>query len=106
VGDDLEAGAAQHRRTARRVRRPPVAAPVRHLFRKQPNVTTLLGEVASVDAAARRLRLTDATTLPYDHLILAAGGPTGVEMAGTMAEIARQTPCPASSGASTRAGRA
>ncbi|TFZ05863.1 NAD(P)/FAD-dependent oxidoreductase [Ramlibacter henchirensis] len=128
---------------------PAIAAPVRHLFRKQPNVTTLLGEANRIDAAARIVHLTDGTALPYDHLIVAAGathsyfgrdewarfapglktlddafeirrkvllafetaekeldparragwmnfvviggGPTGVEMAGTMAEIARQT---------------
>ncbi|TFY97611.1 NAD(P)/FAD-dependent oxidoreductase [Ramlibacter humi] len=128
---------------------PAIAAPVRHLFRKQANVTTLLGEVTHVDAAARVVRLKDHGDLPYDHLIVAAGathsyfgrddwaplapglktlddafeirrrillafetaekeanparreawmtfvviggGPTGVEMAGTLAEIARQT---------------
>jgi NADH dehydrogenase len=128
---------------------PAIAAPVRHLFRHQPNVTTLLGEVVGVDAGARRLRLADGDVLPYDHLIVAAGathsyfgrddwamhapglktladafeirrrvllafeaaekeedparraawltfvviggGPTGVEMAGTLAEIARHT---------------
>ena len=126
-----------------------IAAPVRHLFRKQANVTTFLGEAQAVDASARTVRLTDGSTLPYDHLIVAAGathsyfgrdewarfapglktlddafdirrrvlmafeaaeketdearrrqwltftviggGPTGVEMAGTLAEIARQT---------------
>ncbi len=128
---------------------PAIAAPVRHLFRRQRNVTTLLGEAASVDAAGRRVRLTDGSELPYDHLVVAAGathsyfgrddwaplapglktladafeirrrvllafeaaekeedpeareawltfvvigaGPTGVEMAGTLAEIARRT---------------
>jgi NADH:ubiquinone reductase (H+-translocating) len=128
---------------------PAIAAPVRHLFRKQANVTTLLGEVVAVDPAMRLVRLQDGSCLPYDHLILAAGGahsyfghdewarhapglktledafeirrrillafeaaekeadpqaraawltfvvigggPTGVEMAGTMAEIARHT---------------
>lgn len=128
---------------------PAIAAPVRHLFRHQANVTTLLGEVASIDATGRSLRLADGTRVPYDHLIVAAGathsyfgrddwagfapglktladafeirrrllfafeaaeketdrarraawltfvvigaGPTGVEMAGTMAEIARHT---------------
>jgi 2-polyprenyl-6-methoxyphenol hydroxylase-like FAD-dependent oxidoreductase len=29
---------------------PAIAAPVRHLFRKQANVTTLLGEVSRIDA--------------------------------------------------------
>ena len=128
---------------------PAIAAPVRFLFRKQPNVTSLLGEVVAIDAEQREAHLRDGTTLPYDHLIVAAGathsyfgrdewaahapglktlddafeirrrlllafeaaekesdaarreawltfavigaGPTGVEMAGTMAEIARKT---------------
>jgi NADH dehydrogenase len=128
---------------------PAIAAPVRHLFRKQANVTTLLGEVITIDAASRQVHLKDGPALPYDHLIVAAGathsyfgrddwapfapglktlddafeirrrillayeaaeketdaqrraawltfvviggGPTGVEMAGTLAEIARHT---------------
>jgi NADH dehydrogenase len=128
---------------------PAIAAPVRHLFRKQSNVTTLLGEAVTIDAAARQVLLKEGTALPYDHLIVAAGathsyfgrdewapfapglktlddafeirrrillafeaaekepdpqaraawltfvviggGPTGVEMAGTLAEIARHT---------------
>ena len=128
---------------------PAIAAPVRHLFRGQRNVTTLLGEVVAVDAAARTVRLRDGNALPYEHLVVAAGathsyfgrddwaafapglktladafeirrrvllafeaaekeedpqrraawltfvvigaGPTGVEMAGTLAEIARHT---------------
>jgi NADH:ubiquinone reductase (H+-translocating) len=128
---------------------PAIAAPVRHLFRKQSNVTTLLGEAITIDAGARQVLLKDGTALAYDHLIVAAGathsyfgrdewapfapglktlddafeirrrillafeaaekepdpqaraawltfvviggGPTGVEMAGTLAEIARHT---------------
>jgi NADH dehydrogenase len=128
---------------------PAIAAPVRFLFRKQPNVTSLLGEVVAIDAGRREARLRDGIALPYDHLIVAAGathsyfgrdewaahapglktlddafeirrrlllafeaaekesdatrreawltfvviggGPTGVEMAGTMSEIARKT---------------
>lgn len=128
---------------------PAIAAPIRHLFRKQPNVTTLLGEVERIDVAARSVLLQGGDALPYDHLIVAAGathsyfgrddwapfapglktlddafdirrrvllafeaaertgdpvqraawlnfvvvggGPTGVEMAGTLAEIARHT---------------
>jgi NADH dehydrogenase len=128
---------------------PAIAAPVRHLFRKQPNVTSLLGEVTRIDAAARAVHLKEGHVLPYDHLIVAAGathsyfgrddwaafapglktlddafeirrrillafesaekeddpalrsewltfviiggGPTGVEMAGTVAEIACDT---------------
>ena len=128
---------------------PAIAAPVRHLFRKQRNLTTLLGEVTHIDVAARQVLLDDGTSLAYDHLVVAAGathsyfghdewapfapglktledafeirrrillafeaaekegdsqrrapwltfvviggGPTGVEMAGTLAEIARHT---------------
>jgi NADH dehydrogenase len=128
---------------------PAIAAPVRFLFRHQPNVTTLLGDVVSIDALSREAHLKDGGVLPYDHLVVAAGathsyfgrdewaahapglktlddafeirrrlllafeeaeketeaarreawltfvviggGPTGVEMAGTMAEIARHT---------------
>jgi NADH dehydrogenase len=128
---------------------PAIAAPVRHLFRRQSNVTTLLGEVVAIDAHARQVQLADGQSVPYDHLVVAAGathsyfgmdewarfapglktladafeirrrvllafeaaeketdpqrraawltfvviggGPTGVEMAGTLAEIARRT---------------
>ncbi|MDB5871731.1 MAG: dehydrogenase [Ramlibacter sp.] len=128
---------------------PAIAAPVRHLFRRQANVTTLLGEVVAIDTAARHVVLADGPMLPYEHLVVAAGathsyfgrddwaphapglktlddafeirrrillafeaaekeadpalrdawltfvviggGPTGVEMAGTLAEIARHT---------------
>ena len=128
---------------------PAIAAPIRHLFRTQSNLTTLLGDVCRIDAAHHLVRLADGAALPYDHLIVAAGathsyfgrddwapyapglktlddafeirrrillafeaaerepdadqraawltfvvigaGPTGVEMAGTLAEIARHT---------------
>ena len=128
---------------------PAIAAPVRHLFRNQLNVTTLLGEVTAIDVPARQVLLDDGAAIGYDHLIVAVGathsyfghddwapfapglktlddafeirrrillafeaaekesdpaqrdawltfaviggGPTGVEMAGTLAEIARHT---------------
>ena len=132
---------------------PAIAAPIRNLFRKQRNVTTLMGDVTAIDAVAQTITLegsgATANTLAYDHLIIAAGathsyfgndaweqfapglktlgdalelrkrilfafeaaereadpalrealltfvvigaGPTGVEMAGTLAEIARHT---------------
>ncbi|MFN3438097.1 MAG: NAD(P)/FAD-dependent oxidoreductase [Acidovorax sp.] len=128
---------------------PAIAAPIRHLFRGQPNATVLLGEVTRIDVQARAVHLKDGLALPYDHLIVATGaahsyfgnddwapyapglktlddafeirgrillafeaaekepdperraewlnfvviggGPTGVEMAGTLAEIARHT---------------
>lgn len=128
---------------------PAIAAPIRHLFRRQQNVTTLMAEVVDFDVIKNQVHLSDGKQLTYDHLIVAAGathsyfghhhwqplapglktledafdirrrillafeaaenetdaaecaakldfvvigaGPTGVEMAGTMAEIARHT---------------
>ncbi|MGN6152890.1 MAG: NAD(P)/FAD-dependent oxidoreductase [Lysobacteraceae bacterium] len=128
---------------------PNIAAPLRHILRRQQNVTVLLGEVARLDPGAHRLALADGRTLDYDRLVLATGathayfghddwaahapglktlddaleirrrillaferaeaeddpaaraawltfaivggGPTGVELAGTLAEIARHT---------------
>src|SRR5262245_56468231 len=40
---------------------PAIAAPVRHLFRKQHNVTTLLGDAQRIDPAARQVFLADGT---------------------------------------------
>ena len=126
-----------------------IASPLRWIFRRSANVRVLLGEAASIDAASRRVLLTDGSRLDYDFLIVATGashtyfghdewgrhapglktledalhirrrillaferaeretdnarrqelltfvlvggGPTGVELAGTLAEIARQT---------------
>ena len=128
---------------------PDIAAPLRHILRRQANATVLMGTVVAIDADARRLRLEDGGTLDYDALLLASGathayfghdewaphapglktlddalhirrrilsaferaeaetqpgvrralltfaivggGPTGVELAGTLAEIARHT---------------
>lgn len=128
---------------------PSIAAPTRLLFRGQPSITTLLGEVIDIRPAERSVQLRDGQRIGYDHLIVAAGathsyfgndhwarfapglktladafeirrhvlmsfeaaekesdpvrqralltfavigaGPTGVEMAGTLAEIARHT---------------
>jgi NADH dehydrogenase len=128
---------------------PDIAAPLRHILRRQRNVEVRLGEVRHVDAAQRRIELDDGQGLAYDTLFLASGaghayfghdewaehapglktlddalhirrrlllaferaeaaedaaeraawlhfaivggGPTGVELAGTLAEIARHT---------------
>ncbi|MNM33640.1 NADH dehydrogenase-like protein YjlD [compost metagenome] len=128
---------------------PDIAAPLRHILRKQHNVDVRLGEVVAVDKQQRRLLLGDATAVDYDLLVVASGathayfghdewakdapglktlddalllrrklllaferaeaesdpdkkaawlsfavvggGPTGVELAGTLAEIARHT---------------
>ncbi len=131
---------------------PSIAAPIRHILRKQiakGNLTVLMGEVTSMDTASHCVVVDGGEHVHYDHLILAAGathsyfgrddwakyapglktlgdaftirrrvltafeqaerendpakrepwltfavvgaGPTGVEMAGTLAEIAQQT---------------
>jgi NADH:ubiquinone reductase (H+-translocating) len=126
-----------------------IAWPIRHLFSRRPDVTTLLASVEAVDKEARALHLDDGSTVRYDTLVLATGarhayfghdawepfapglktledattirgrillafeeaerqsdeqkraalltfvivgaGPTGVELAGTIAELARST---------------
>lgn len=128
---------------------PDIAAPLRHILRRQRNVEVRLGEVVSIDTGRRRLGLEGGTALDYDMLVIATGathayfghdawaphapglkslddalgirrrvlmafehaeatddpaeraawlefavvggGPTGVELAGTLAEIARHT---------------
>ena len=127
---------------------PSIAAPLRHILRRQPNVSVRLGEVSSVDTSARCV-VVDGAAHSYDYLVIATGvthayfghddwsahapglktladalavrarillaferaeavddpgereawltfvivggGPTGVELAGTLAEIARHT---------------
>ena len=128
---------------------PDIAAPLRHILRKQANVEVRLAEVAAIAPQEKHVVLTDGTTIAYDALLLATGathayfghdewarhapglktlddalqlrrhlllaferaeaetdpgkraawlsfaivggGPTGVELAGTLAEIARHT---------------
>jgi NADH dehydrogenase len=128
---------------------PAIAAPIRHMFARQRNLTTLMATVTAIDANGRKVLLDDGSQVPYDYLIVAAGathsyfghdewasvapglktlddafeirrrtlmafeqaeletddakraawlsfaviggGATGVEMAGTLAEIARHT---------------
>ncbi|MCV2350740.1 NAD(P)/FAD-dependent oxidoreductase [Paucibacter sp. Y2R2-4] len=128
---------------------PSIAAPIRHMLRRQANATVLMAEVSGIDKQARCVDLSDGQRLGYDFLIVASGathsyfgrddwaehapglktmadafklrakvltaferaealaeeserqawlnfvvigaGPTGVEMAGTLAEIARHT---------------
>ena len=128
---------------------PDIAAPLRHILRRQRNVEVRLAEVRAIEADAKRIRLDDGSVLGFDYLLLASGathayfghddwaahapglktlddalhlrrrlllaferaeaepdparrsawlsfaivggGPTGVELAGTLAEIARHT---------------
>ena len=127
---------------------PDIAAPLRHILRKQKNATVLLGEVIAIDPTRKKVSL-EHSEIEYDYLIVATGashayfghdewarhapglktledafairerilsafeaaereddpalreqwlnfvvvggGPTGVELAGTLAEIARHT---------------
>ena len=54
-----------------------IAAPIRHLLRRQRNVTVALAEVTGVDAANRRVRVNylgrPDVPYAYDYLILATG---------------------------------
>jgi NADH:quinone reductase (non-electrogenic) len=128
---------------------PDIAAPIRHILRRQRNVHVVMGDVARIDAGGRAVVLAEGGDLSYDALILATGathsyfghaeweihapglksledaleirrrlllaferaereddearrralltfvvigaGPTGVELAGTVAELARHT---------------
>ncbi|MGK2951829.1 MAG: NAD(P)/FAD-dependent oxidoreductase [Thiobacillus sp.] len=131
---------------------PDIAAPLRHILRRQRNVQVLMAEVTGIDVDGKTVRLGGPVapqTLHYDHLLVASGathayfghdewaahapglktlddalairrrllvafeqaeaatsdeerrvwlhfaivggGPTGVELAGTLAEIARHT---------------
>lgn len=49
-----------------------IASPIRRVFRKQANVEVLLGEVTSVDTAAREVVL-QHDRIGYDYLIVATG---------------------------------
>jgi NADH dehydrogenase FAD-containing subunit len=126
-----------------------IAAPIRHVLRKQANATVLQGTVTGVDVGKKLCFVDGEPPLPYDYLVLATGarhsyfghdeyapyapglktlgdavqlrnkilgafeacertlvpkdhpelltfiivggGPTGVELAGAIAELARQT---------------
>ncbi len=128
---------------------PDIAAPLRHILRKQRNVEVRMASVTGIEADAKRIALDDGTSLDFDFLLLASGathayfgndhwaehapglktlddaldlrrklllaferaeaasdpaereawlhfaivggGPTGVELAGTLAEIAKHT---------------
>jgi len=50
-----------------------IAAPLRAILRRHENIRVLLGEVADVDAEAKRVQLADGETISYDALIIATG---------------------------------
>jgi NADH dehydrogenase len=52
---------------------PSIAAPIRHIFRTQRNLTVLMGEASGIDVARRVVVLDDGAEIAYDHLIVATG---------------------------------
>jgi NADH dehydrogenase len=51
---------------------PSIAAPLRHILRRQRNATVLLGEARRIDMEGRSIDL-DGVSHPYDFLIIATG---------------------------------
>jgi NADH:quinone reductase (non-electrogenic) len=52
---------------------PAIAAPIRHILRRQRNTVVLMGEVNDIDPAAKKVRLDDGGELAYDYLVVAPG---------------------------------
>ncbi len=50
-----------------------IASPIRWILRRQRNVRVLLGDIATVDPARKRLRLSDGGEEVFDALIVASG---------------------------------
>lgn len=60
-----------------------IAQPVRTIVRRKKNLEVLMGEVTAIDLAAKKVRVRGGVSryivdeeLPYDYLVLAAGGRT------------------------------
>jgi NADH dehydrogenase len=53
-----------------------VAAPIRHLLKRQANATTLMASVTDVDVAGHQVVLDSGERLNYDSMIVACGGET------------------------------
>src|SRR5215471_1012762 len=49
-----------------------IAAPIRGILRKHPDVEVLMGEVVGFDLDKRQVLLRDDGFIPYDYLVLAA----------------------------------
>ena len=50
-----------------------IARPIRRILSRYKNIEVVLGTVTGVDTAAKRVRLSNGTELPYDKLVVAAG---------------------------------
>ena len=66
-----------------------VAYPLRTIFRRQENLTFQMGEVTSIDFAAKFVKL-NGSVIAYDYLILAVGGETNFFGMETVRENAFQ----------------
>ena len=55
-----------------------VAAPQRHMLKRQANATVLMGTVTDIDVERRQVVLDRGERLDYDSLILACGGETSL----------------------------
>jgi len=53
-----------------------VAAPIRHMLKRQPNTTVLMDAVTDIDVKQRQVMLERGERLAYDSLIVACGGET------------------------------
>jgi NADH dehydrogenase len=53
-----------------------VAAPIRHMLKRQSNATVLMASATDVDVARRQVALDRGDPLEYDSLIVACGGET------------------------------
>lgn len=72
-----------------------IAAPLRALMRNQMNTQVLLGTVTDVDVAQHQVASercpTSEETRRWLTFVIVGGGPTGVELAGALGELRRQT---------------
>ena len=50
-----------------------IARPIRRILGRYKNIEVALGTVTGVDTAARRVRLSNGSELPYDKLVVATG---------------------------------
>lgn len=50
-----------------------IAAPIRHIVRKQKNTTVIMDEVTAIDKIAKLVHLAGDDPVPYDYLIVATG---------------------------------
>lgn len=54
-----------------------IASPVRAILKNYPNITSLMGEVETIDREQRCLKMDGGQTIvPYDYLVMAVGGRT------------------------------